>query len=117
MVVVVNVGPRMGAQMAGQEVHELAKRGALLSVVMRPDGPKCQSSVIPQAQAEQVFKALRVEWIALHVEEQIARIRFWQAREAAAWFGSNQFEFILASLPFVFLKGGLSVQSLEDLRI
>ena len=33
--------------------------------------------------------------ITLHVEEQVARIRFWQAREAAARFAVDQFELIL----------------------
>ena len=101
--------------MACQEFHELGERGALLLVVMRPEGLENEFPVLHEAESEQVFKAVGVERVALHVEEKVARIRFWQPGKASARFALNQFDFILASPPFMLLECRLRSQSLEDL--
>ena len=93
----VDVHGRVGAQALVQEVDELLERAALGLPVLGPEGGEAPVRV---DDAEEVLEtALRIpERVALHVEEEVARRRLRQEREAGLGRGREQLEVLLAGL-------------------
>ncbi len=84
MRVVVDVHAGKALHALDQEVHEPLERDALRRRGRAPRvGLNCGLVAVDEAQAEQVFEAVLLERIALHVEEHVAGIGLRHAIEAA----------------------------------
>ena len=114
--VVVDVHRRVALDARGEEVHELLEGALLAGAVVRPERLEARAAVLEIAHAEEVFEPARLERVALHVEEHVARVGLRQALEAAArsigneGSGRQEFELRLAGLAALELQARLALQ-------
>src|ERR1700684_2296295 len=103
----VNERRGVSSQVLKQELHELAKGGPLLLVIMRPKLFEMRLPVVQKTEAEKILQAIGVQWVALHVERERTRIWFCRARKATTRCAADLLAFVLAGPAFVLLEVGL----------
>ena len=79
MGVVVDVRLGVQEQMLHQEVDKNGEGLLLFGAVMRPKVTIDPFAVVSDADAKEVFEAVFLQRVALHIEKQITFVRGWQA--------------------------------------